>query len=120
MLRISDGVLLTGSAIDTALYAIEVAQRARARNGLPQSRSLAALRDALAARGQGDASREAEVDSGVMEQVVMVTTQEAARLLGCSQREARRKAPKLGGSLAGGRWLLDRQAVIEHIEGKAS
>lgn len=42
-----------------------------------------------------------------------------AALLGCSTRTATRLAPKLGGRLVGGRWLLDRQAVTEHTEGAA-
>lgn len=104
-------VLLTGTALDVARYACDVAQRARARNGLPPSRDLARLADALAAPGQTDSADEPAGQGDY------VTTDQAADLLHCSPRTARRLAPALGGRLVGGRWLLDRQAVAEHKEG---
>lgn len=110
--RITDGVLLTGSALDAARYCVEVAQRARARNGLPRSVALARLADALSPAGHADTPHEAPGEHDDM------TTDEAARLLGCTARQARRLAPVLGGRLVGGRWLLDRQAVAEHLEGR--
>ena len=112
------GVLLTGSAIDAVRYAVDVAQRARGRNGLPPSVMLAALREALAAPGQTDtAGGPAGHPEGVgLEETV--STQEAGNLLGCSPRTARRLAPQLGGRCVGGVWLLDRLAVAEHVEGR--
>ena len=92
-------LLLTGTALEACRYAVAVAQRARARNGLPPSTQLAQLGEALAAAGQTDSPAE------------------PAGLLGCSERKARRLAPQLGGRLTGGRWLLDRVAVTEHLEG---
>ena len=103
-------VLLTGSALDAARYAVDVAQRARARNGLPPSTALARLAAALSPAGQTDNPNEPTGEADDM------TTEEAARLLGCSPRQARRLAPALGGRLTGGRWLLDRVAVAEHTE----
>ena len=38
-------------------------------------------------------------------------------MLGKSRRQVQRIANRLGGRLIGGRWLLDRRAVEEHIEG---
>lgn len=104
-------VLLTGPALDACRYAVAVAQRARARNALPPSRQLAQLAEALAAAGHTDAVEDADVQPDAM------TTTEAAAQLGCSERTARRMAPQLGGRLTAGRWLLDRVAVAEHLEG---
>ena len=107
-------LLLDGSALEVARYAVEVAQRARARNGLPPSAQLAQLGAALAAAGPADA-----VDDDPVQPDAMTTT-EAAAQLGCSARQARRLAPRLGGQLVGGRWLVDRVAVSEHIEGRTT
>lgn len=104
-------VLLTGPALDACRYAVGVAQRARARNGLPPSTQLAQLADALTAAGQPDSAEDAAGQPDAM------TTHEAAAQLGCSERTARRLAPALGGQRVGGRWLLDRVAVTEHLEG---
>lgn len=111
--RIDHAVILTGSALDAVAYAVAVAQRARHRNGLPPSRMLDALAAAVTAPGHADALEDGPGDADT------VTSDQAAELLGVSARTARRLAPKLGGRLIGGRWLLDRQAVAEHIEGKA-
>lgn len=116
---VEHGVLLTGSAIDAVLYAVDLAQRARGHNGLPPSRMLAALAEALAAPGQTDTATEPvrhPEGVGVRE---TVSTQEAANLLGRSPRTVRRLAPQLGGRRVGGVWLLDRQAVTEEAEGAA-
>ncbi len=107
-------VLLDGADLAVVRYAVEVAQRARRRNGLPRSTALAQLADALAVPGQTDAPDEAPGEAEYM------STHEAATLLGCSERQARRLAPALGGRLVGGRWLLDRVAVTEHLEGTAA
>lgn len=107
-------LLLDGAALDAARYAVRVAQRARARNGLPPSVQLARLGEALSAAGPADA---ADDDHG---QPDAMTTTEAAAQLGCSERQVRRMALRLGGQLVGGRWLLDRTAVSEHLEGKSA
>lgn len=116
VLRIPAGaVLLTGSALEAARYAVTVAQRARRRNGLPPLGSLVALAEALDAAasvgGHEDTTDDTPGEADYM------TTDEAARLLGCTPRTARRKASALGGRIIGGRWLVDRQAVAEHLEG---
>lgn len=116
-LRIDGGVLLFGEAIEAARYAVEVAQRSRARNGLLPLRSLEVLLQVLSPRGRADVEA-GEVLEDESRNLVMVTTEEAARLLGCSPRQARRLAPCLDGTLAGGRWLLDRQSVLDHIAGR--
>lgn len=108
-----DVLLLTGDAIGALAYAVAVTQRARARNGLPTSRALAAL---ASAAGQADTQSAPELDTDEE----LITTEEAAQMLGISNRQARRRAPQLGGRLTGGRWLLDRRAVLEHQEGTAA
>jgi len=114
--RLADGViLLTGDAVAALAYAVHVAQRARHRNGLPPSRALAALA-AATAPGQPDTPTSPDLDTDRDE----ITTEEAARMLHCSNRQARRLAPQLGGRLIAGRWLLDRRAVTEHIEGRTA
>ncbi len=113
--RITDGVLLTGPAIGAVLYAVEVAQRARSRNGLPPSTALAGLRAALAPGGHADGQTEsAEQHEAMLE----CSTETAAAMLRCSPRTARRLAPALGGRLVGGRWVFDSQAVNDHIAGR--
>lgn len=111
--RIEHGVLLTGREIEAVGYAIKLAQRVRARNGLPVSRDLAALAAALAATGQSDSPGQPEDDTD------FIAVSAAADLLGASERTARRLAPRLGGRKIGGRWLVDRQAVVEHAAGQA-
>ena len=110
---IERGVLLTGREVEVIGYAIRVAQRDRARNGLPRSRDLDQLAAAVAqaAGGQPDNPEQVEV------QADYISCSEAASILGCSERSVRRWAPGLGGQLVGGRWLVDRQAVLEHCEG---
>ncbi|MGD7707008.1 helix-turn-helix domain-containing protein [Microlunatus sp. Y2014] len=110
--RVTDGVVLTGRAIDAARYAVSLAQRARAGAGLPPSAALAILHSTLTPPGQPDTGPDGPVHTEDM-----ITSDDAARLIGCSPRTARRLAPQLGGRLTGGRWLLDRQAVIEHLQG---
>jgi hypothetical protein len=112
---VEHGVLLTGSAIDAVRLAIELAQSSRARNGLPPSTMFAALHQALSPSGQAAITPKPTEESSSRDRVPSV---EAAQLLGCSPRQARRLAPLLGGERVGGRWLLDRQAITEHKEGR--
>lgn len=109
----ADAVVLTGTALVAARFAVQVAQVARRRDGLPASTALADLEAALSMSpaGHADTPRELVGEADYM------TTDEAADQLGCTERHARRLAPLLGGRLVGGRWLVDRVAVVEHIEG---
>lgn len=104
-------VLLDGPSLDAVRYAVDVAQRARRRNGLPRLAALDALDAAVTPSGHTDTDDEPTGQPDDM------TTTEAAALLGISERTARRHAPNLGGRLTAGRWLLDRQAVAEHLRG---
>ena len=114
--RLTRAVLLTGSAVEVARYAVAAAQRARRRNGLPPVASLANLAaifdSALSPGGHLDTVGDET------EQPDYMTTTEAAALLDCTERTVRRQAGELGGRKLGGRWFVDRQAVAEHIEGR--
>lgn len=110
-------VLLTEADLDICRYAVDVTQRARARNGLPPSSALARLAAALAAPGQTDSTNEPTEHDGHQDEVGRdepITVAAAAELLRCSTRTVRRLAPRLGGRRVGGQWLLDSVAVTEH------
>lgn len=49
-----------------------------------------------------------------------ITAKEAATMLVCSTRHARRLAADLDGQLIGGRLLFDRVTIAEYVEGKRS
>ena len=104
-------VLIDGRHLDALRYAIGAAQRARRRNALPPAAALDQLAALVAPPGHGDTPDEPTGESDDM------TTNQAAAVLGVSPRTVRRLASGLGGRLVGGRLLLDRQAVIEQIEG---
>lgn len=110
-LQIRDAVLLSGDDRRLVGYAVAAARKLRARNGLPPLADLDQLALTLAAWGQPDTADDPASDDELM------TTQAAAELLGCSERTARRLAPRLGGRLIGGHWLLDAQAVHQHKAG---
>lgn len=115
--RLAPGVvLLTGDAITALRYAIRVAIASRRRNGLPVPASLAELAAATSEPGQSDSEpAPTQHDSSDL-----IDIMEAATMLGCSNRQARRLAPQLGGRIVAGRWLLDRAAVTEHIQGRTA
>jgi hypothetical protein len=43
-------------------------------------------------------------------------TAEAAALLGLCPRQAQKLAPRIGGTLVSGRWVLSRQAVMTYMQ----
>jgi hypothetical protein len=113
-------VVLTGDWLQTTLQAVLIASRSRRHNGLPNNAAHAelagALADAMAAHGQSDGREPEELHHYPQEQPT-VTVEDAARQLGLSHRQTRRLAPRLGGKLIAGRWLLDQTAINEHKEG---
>jgi hypothetical protein len=113
-------VVLTGDWLQTTLQAVLIASRSRRHNGLPNNAAHAelagALDDAMAAHGQSDGREPEELHHYPQEQPT-VTVEDAARQLGLSHRQTRRLAPRLGGKLIAGRWLLDQTAINEHKEG---
>ncbi|MFC9833186.1 hypothetical protein ACFVKB_05070 [Rhodococcus sp. NPDC127530] len=112
-----DVLLLTGSAVEALRYAVVVAVTSRHRNGLRVPAHLAELAAELADSGQSDGKALGNSNTGTRT-TEWITTEEAARMLNCSNRQARRLAPQLDGRLSGGRWVLDRQAVQDHIDGR--
>ena len=111
-------VILTGEALETALKAVLLAERARRRNGLPDSaenRQLAAaLRQALSAGPQKDRPKPAGAHT---DSVRWVTTREAAERMLCTERHARRLARRLDGDRSTGRWQIPETAITEHLAG---
>ena len=115
-------VVLHGPALRATRDALLVSARARERNGLPVGAHhvalIAAVTEAMSATGQTDGREMAALQSESHE-LPTVPLAEAARRLGRSQRQTRRLAPRLGGRRIAGRWLLDDQAIAEHVEGRA-
>ncbi|AYA23967.1 MULTISPECIES: helix-turn-helix domain-containing protein [Rhodococcus] len=109
-------VLLTGDALTTVRYAVRVAIAARHRNGYPVPRELTELAAAVTEPGTTDT----EPTRAQHTSTELLDIQETARMLGCSQRQARRLAPQLDGHLHAGRWLIPRAAVDEHVKGRAA
>ncbi|MDV2477840.1 helix-turn-helix domain-containing protein [Rhodococcus zopfii] len=112
----TDALLLTGDSITAVRYAVRVAIAARKRNGLPVPAPLTELAAVTAEPGRTDT----EPEPAQHHPHDMIDTREAAAILGCSNRQARRLAPGLDGQLIGGRWLIPRHAVTEHQEGTAA
>lgn len=111
-------VIVSGPMLRTLHQVVCIAVRARQRNGLPISAHHTALLKAVAsAIGQSDIPDSAGVHSFPRE-LPTVTVAEAAARLRVSERTVRRLAPLLGGQRIGGRWLVDDQALREHMEGR--
>ncbi|WP_277371063.1 helix-turn-helix domain-containing protein [Rhodococcus rhodochrous] len=109
-------VLLTGEALTAMRYAVRVAIAARHRNGYTVPRELAELAAAVSETGTTDT----EPTRAQHTSEELIDVQEVARMLGCSERQARRLAPQLDGRLHAGRWLIPRAAVTEHLKGRAA
>lgn len=114
--RLDRALLLTGEHITVMRYAVRVAVAARHRNGYPVHRALAELAAAVAEPGTPDTEPE-PVQHTPQE---WIDIQEAATMLGISDRQARRLAPQLDGRIHAGRWLIPRRAVEQHLEGHAA
>lgn len=110
--RLEGVVLLSGDSIEAARFAVRVTIAARQRNGQRVPAEIAELARELSVYGQRDTTAENVGNSGT--QADWISTQEVARMLGISERQARRLAPELGGTLHAGRWLIDRTAVTHY------
>lgn len=107
-------VVVSGDALRAAVDCCRIAARSRRLSGLPHSRTHDDLLTAfLTAAGRVDV-RETVAAPPL---TPTVTIEEAADRMNKSRRQVRRMAPKLGGKKIGGRWLLDDQAITEHLEG---
>jgi len=111
-------VVLTGHAARVAAQGLLIAIRARRLSGYGIGHLDAIAAALVSASGHADGHISADADSvGVPDIPPTMPVEDAARALGLSKRQTRRLAPNLGGRLIGSRWLLDAQAVTEHIEG---
>lgn len=119
--RVGGVVVLHGPMLNHTLQLALIAARTRRHNGLPASSVDAALAQALsaamAAQGQSDVPEPVALPSFPVTEPT-VTVENAAQQLGLSVRQTRRLAPKLGGKIIRGRWLLDQHAIDEHLRGK--
>jgi hypothetical protein len=113
-------VVLTGDWLKITRQAVLIAAYSRNHNGLPVTPTDTALAEALtqamSANGHSDVSEPQELQHVQIEPTV--TIRDAARRLELSERQTRRLAPKLGGKLKNGVWLLDQAAIDEHLRGK--
>ena len=118
--RVGGVVIIHGTAARALCEAVLIAERARRSSGLPLSRDyatiVAELHAAMSATGQSDVRSVPDPKNDVVQPTVPI--EQAAKELGISKRQVRRLAPDLGGRIVGGRWLLDQQAIREHIEGR--
>ena len=77
----------------------------------------AAFTEAVAASGQLAVPKPPTLQASIA-MTPTVTVEQAAKTLGLSRRQTRRLAAQLGGRIIAGRWLLDQQAIAEHLEGR--
>ncbi len=110
-------VILSGSELETTLYAVRAAQQFRRQIGLPPLAQLARLVGVMSGAGQADIVSGSDQHSESVKFDLSIA--EAAVILGCSERHARRLAPGLGGRRISGHWIVDRLAVMQHAEGAA-
>ena len=118
--RISAGVLLSGPMVIAALRAVDLTLRALARNERPREPNLEALHTVLS-ECLSECPRPDTVNHTAEHTTSgcgLLSSCEAAGLLGCSARTVRRLAPRLGGERIAGRWMIDREALEEHVAGR--
>lgn len=80
-------------------------------------RVLARLTDLLEI-GTAGCATETENDVALGEWTQWVGTPEAAHMLDCTPAYVRRIAERLGGRLVGGRWMIPRRNLSQHLEGR--
>jgi len=47
-----------------------------------------------------------------------IDVNQAAVMIGCTPRRVRQIAPQLGGRRVGDRWIFQREAIVEHADGR--
>jgi hypothetical protein len=73
----------------------------------------------LAIKCMSDPGHEIDQEPSQLEPDELITTQEMATTLNCSQRQAQRLAERdLDGQLVGGRWLCRRSIVETYAQGR--
>lgn len=108
---------LTDVQVRTALWAIEELRRRRRLVGQPVPAALAELHTHLAMSAHGQPA-EVPAAPSTPRPVEVIDAQEAATILGISARHVRRLAADLGAHRIAGRWVFNRQNVIDYAEGR--
>lgn len=119
LLRVGPFIVLSGTALRTALQTTLIAIKQRRLSGLPYQtyEALACeFQTAMAAAGHLAVHPPAVSEAVPVEPTVPLN--EAAIRLNLSRRQASRLAPQLGGQKVGGRWFLDETALAQHLEGR--
>lgn len=112
-----DGVYLDGSALRAALYAVNFTrERLRIERG-QNSQALDTLARVMSESPHADTSEGTPLHTDGSAPFNRLTVGQVARQLGMSERHVRRIARRLGGHLAGGRWLIPAEAVDQHMAG---
>ncbi|OBJ63260.1 helix-turn-helix domain-containing protein [Mycobacterium asiaticum] len=119
LIRVGGFIVLSGPALRAARDCALIAVKHRKLSGLPYRpyEALAwELASAMAAAGHSDVRLPAVSHPVPMHPTLSLD--EAAARLNISLRQARRRAPQLGGQKIAGRWFVDETALLEHIEGR--
>ena len=118
LLAVGPVVVLSRDAARAAAQGLLIAVRARRLSGYSTAHLEPIARALLTAAGQSDDRDTGGAQPEHMQIAPSMPIEDAAERLGLSRRQTRRLAPRLGGRLIGGRWLVDPEAVAEHLDGK--
>ena len=110
-------VTLTAAQAQTALWAIEELRRRRRLVGQPVPPALANLHHHLIMSAHG-LTPEPTAPQSKSRPIEGIDAQEAATILGVTPRHARRLAADLNAQRVAGRWVFNRQNVIDYLEGQ--
>lgn len=111
-------VTLTAAQAQTALWAIEELRRRRRLVGQPVPPALANLHHHLLMSAHGPPT-EGVATQFKSRPIEVIDAQEAANILNITPRHARRLATTgLNAQRVAGRWVFNRQNVIDYLEGQ--
>lgn len=123
VIRLGGGcVLLRGVAlVHTAHLARSAADQVSRRDAIPLTRQVRDLLTALEEEASNVSSSgvpltefRRSVPEATCNPDDEITSQEAARMLGCTDRWVRYRAEELGGWKRAGRWVFSRRQILEH------
>lgn len=119
LIRVDGVVVLSGPALRATLQGVLEGIKWRRSKGLPFDTQEALACELLAAMAVGG---QTDVRSTPFREPMVtqpdVPTDQVAKRLGVSPRQARRIAARLGGRKVGRQWLVDEHALRQHIEGQ--
>lgn len=118
-MKLTQGVLLSDPAELRAAYILlQHGKQAMRRNGhritTTQERVIADI-GAMALAGHSDVPTTPLVRHSPVVVTDPLTTRQAARIMGVSERQARRRAPKLAETKRGGVWVWDRAKLLDAL-----